>query len=67
MTIPHREPQKPSFREASKDALLLVLHPLVRWLSIMRVRPDTLTVIGWTWRSAPPSCSAWDTRGSPVS
>ena len=48
MTIPHREPQKPSFREASKDALLLVLHPLVRWLSIMRVRPDTLTVIGWT-------------------
>jgi CDP-diacylglycerol--glycerol-3-phosphate 3-phosphatidyltransferase len=48
MTIPHREPQKPSFREASKDALLLILHPLVRWLSIMRIRPDTLTVIGWT-------------------
>ena len=48
MTIPHREPQKPSFREASKEALLLVLRPLVRWLSIMRVRPDTLTVIGWT-------------------
>src|SRR5215203_1407416 len=48
MTIPHREPHKPSFREASKNALLLVLRPLVRWLSIMRVRPDTLTVIGWT-------------------
>jgi CDP-diacylglycerol--glycerol-3-phosphate 3-phosphatidyltransferase len=49
MTVPHREPGKPaSFREASKDALLFVLHPLVRGLSIMRVRPDTLTVIGWT-------------------
>ena len=42
------EPHKPSFREASKDALFVILHPLVRWLSIMRVRPDTLTVIGWT-------------------
>ena len=49
MTVPHHEPHKPSsFRETSKDALLLVLRPLVRWLSIMRVRPDTLTVIGWT-------------------
>jgi CDP-diacylglycerol--glycerol-3-phosphate 3-phosphatidyltransferase len=48
MTIPHREPQKSSFREASKEALLLFLRPLVRWLSVMRVRPDTLTVIGWT-------------------
>jgi CDP-diacylglycerol---glycerol-3-phosphate 3-phosphatidyltransferase len=48
VTIPHREPQKPSFREASKNALLHLLRPLVRWLSVMRVRPDTLTVIGWT-------------------
>jgi CDP-diacylglycerol---glycerol-3-phosphate 3-phosphatidyltransferase len=49
MTVPHHEPHKPSsFREASKDALLFLLRPLVRWLSIMRVRPDTLTVIGWT-------------------
>jgi phosphatidylinositol phosphate synthase len=48
MTIPHREPHKSSFREASKEALLIVLAPLVRWLSVMRVRPDTLTVIGWT-------------------
>jgi CDP-diacylglycerol---glycerol-3-phosphate 3-phosphatidyltransferase len=49
MTIPRREPHEPtSFRKASKDALLLVLHPLVRWLSVMRVRPDTLTVVGWT-------------------
>src|SRR5215213_6457972 len=48
MTIPHHEPGKPSFREASKEALLLVLRPFVRWLSVMRVRPDTLTVVGWT-------------------
>ena len=49
MTVPHREPHKPSsFKEASKDALLFVLRPLIRWLSVMRVRPDTLTVIGWT-------------------
>jgi CDP-diacylglycerol--glycerol-3-phosphate 3-phosphatidyltransferase len=49
MTVPHREPHEPSsFRKASKDALLLVLRPLVRWLSVMRVRPDTLTVVGWT-------------------
>ncbi len=49
MTVPHREPHKSSsFRETSKDTLLLVLRPLVRWLSVMRVRPDTLTVVGWT-------------------
>ena len=49
MTIPHREPSKhSSFRKASKDALLFVLRPLVRCLSVMRVRPDTLTVVGWT-------------------
>ncbi len=48
MSLPHHEPRKPfSFKEASKDALLLVLRPLVRWLSSMRVRPDTLTVVGW--------------------
>ena len=46
MSLPHREPS--SFKGASKDALLLVLRPLVRWLSAMRVRPDTLTVLGWT-------------------
>ena len=48
MTIPHHEPGKPSFRETSKEALLFVLRPAVRWLSVMRVRPDTLTVVGWT-------------------
>ena len=46
MTIPHREPGK-TFRETSKEVLLFALRPLVRWLSVMRVRPDTLTVIGW--------------------
>jgi len=48
MTVPHREPHKSNFKGASKDVLLLVLRPLVRWLSVMRVRPDTLTVVGWT-------------------
>jgi len=49
VTVPHREPRKASsFREASKDVLLAVLRPLVKWLSDMRVRPDTLTVVGWT-------------------
>ena len=48
MSLPHREPRKPySFKTASKDALLTLLRPLVRWLSVMRVRPDTLTVVGW--------------------
>ena len=46
MSLPHREPS--SFKGATKDALLLVLRPLVRWLSAMRVRPDTLTIVGWT-------------------
>ena len=48
MTIPHREPGERTFRETSKEALLFVLRPLIRWLSVMRVRPDTLTLIGWT-------------------
>ena len=48
MMVPHREPHKPNFKNASKDVLLLVLRPFVRWLSVMRVRPDTLTVVGWT-------------------
>ena len=48
MTIPHQEPDKPTFRDASRGALLFLLRPLVRWLSVMRVRPDTLTVVGWT-------------------
>ncbi len=46
MSLPHREPRKPfSF----KDALRGLLHPLVRLLSALRVRPDTLTVLGWAF------------------
>lgn len=49
MGLPRREPGEPyPFREVSKDALLFALRPLVRLLSEMRVRPDTLTVVGWT-------------------
>jgi len=34
-------------KEASKDAFHQLLRPLVRLLSALRVRPDTLTVLGW--------------------
>jgi CDP-diacylglycerol---glycerol-3-phosphate 3-phosphatidyltransferase len=45
LSLPHREPREPfSF----KDAVRQLLYPLVRLLSALRVRPDTLTVLGWT-------------------
>jgi len=45
LSLPHREPRKPfSF----KDAVRQLLYPLVRLLSALRVRPDTLTILGWT-------------------
>jgi CDP-diacylglycerol--glycerol-3-phosphate 3-phosphatidyltransferase len=48
LSLPHREPRKPfSLKEASKDAFRQFLQPLVRLLSALRVRPDTLTVLGW--------------------
>ena len=48
MSLPHREPREPfSFKETSKEAFRQLLHPLVRLLSALRVRPDTLTVLGW--------------------
>jgi CDP-diacylglycerol--glycerol-3-phosphate 3-phosphatidyltransferase len=48
LSLPHREPREPfSFKEASKDAFRQLLHPLVRLLSALRVRPDTLTILGW--------------------
>ncbi len=48
MSLPHREPRKPfSFKEASEEAFRQLLRPLVRLLSALRVRPDTLTVLGW--------------------
>lgn len=52
MSVPHREPRKPlslrTLKDSSKNAVRQVLHPLVRLLSALRVRPDTLTVLGWT-------------------
>ena len=48
MSLPHREPRERfSVKEASRYALLQVLGPLIRLLSAMRVRPDTLTTTGW--------------------
>ena len=44
MSLPHREPREPfSFKDAARQ----LLYPLVRLLSALRVRPDTLTVLGW--------------------
>ena len=49
MSLPHREPfSLRRLKDASKEALLLLLGPLVRLLSTLRVRPDALTVCGWT-------------------
>ena len=45
MSLPHREPRKPF---SLKDAFRQLLHPLVRFLSALSVRPNTLTVLGWT-------------------
>ena len=48
MSLPHGEPRKPfSIKETTKEAFRQLLHPLVRLLSALRVRPDTLTVLGW--------------------
>ena len=48
MSLPHGEPRKPfSIKEAFRDALRQLLHPLVRLLLALRVRPDTLTILGW--------------------
>jgi CDP-diacylglycerol--glycerol-3-phosphate 3-phosphatidyltransferase len=44
LSLPHREPRKPFSFEASVRQLL---YPLVRLLSTLRIRPDTLTVLGW--------------------
>ncbi|HSL00497.1 MAG TPA: CDP-alcohol phosphatidyltransferase family protein [Rubrobacteraceae bacterium] len=51
MSVPHREPRKPfstrALKDFSKNTVRQVLHPLVRLLSALKVRPDTLTVLGW--------------------
>jgi CDP-diacylglycerol--glycerol-3-phosphate 3-phosphatidyltransferase len=44
VSLPHREPREPfSFKDAARQ----LLYPLVRLLSALRVRPDTLTILGW--------------------
>ena len=44
MSLPHQEPREPlSFKESLRQ----LLNPLVWLLSTMRVRPDTLTFMGW--------------------
>lgn len=44
MSLPHRSSRKPfSYKEAFRQ----LLNPLVHLLSAMRVRPDTLTLLGW--------------------
>jgi CDP-diacylglycerol--glycerol-3-phosphate 3-phosphatidyltransferase len=45
LSLPHREPRRPF---SIKDSLRQLLHPLVRLLSALQVRPDTLTFLGWT-------------------
>jgi CDP-diacylglycerol---glycerol-3-phosphate 3-phosphatidyltransferase len=45
LSLPHREPRKPF---SLKDTFRQFLHPLVRLLSALKVRPDTLTILGWT-------------------
>ncbi|CAN5171457.1 CDP-alcohol phosphatidyltransferase family protein [soil metagenome] len=45
MGLPHREPRRSSSYEESFRQLL---QPLARRLTAMRVRPDTLTHVGWT-------------------
>jgi CDP-diacylglycerol--glycerol-3-phosphate 3-phosphatidyltransferase len=48
LSFPHREPRKPfSVMEISKETFRQLLHPLVRRLAALRVRPDTLTILGW--------------------
>jgi len=44
LSLPHREPREPF---SYKESLRQLLNPLVRLLSMMRVRPDTLTFLGW--------------------
>ncbi len=52
MSIPHGEPRKPfsarALKDSSANALRRLLHPLVRLLSALKVRPDALTIMGWT-------------------
>jgi CDP-diacylglycerol--glycerol-3-phosphate 3-phosphatidyltransferase len=44
--MPHREPRRPLFR---KETFRRLIYPLVRVLSAMRIRPDSLTAMGWAF------------------
>jgi CDP-diacylglycerol--glycerol-3-phosphate 3-phosphatidyltransferase len=44
--VPHREPRRPLFR---KETFRQLIYPLVRVLSAMRIRPDSLTAMGWAF------------------
>ncbi len=44
MSLPHRGRREPL---SYKESFRRLLDPLVRLLTTMRVRPDTLTVLGW--------------------
>lgn len=44
--MPHREPRRPLFR---KETFRQLIYPLVRVLSAMRIRPDSLTAMGWAF------------------
>ena len=46
MNLPHREPGQPY---PYKEALRGLLHPLVRLLSSLKVKPDSLTAAGWAF------------------
>lgn len=46
MNVPHREPGQPY---PYKEALRGLLYPLVRLLSSLKVRPDSLTATGWAF------------------
>ena len=46
MGMPHREPRRPFFR---KETFRRLIYPLVRVISAMRIRPDSLTAMGWAF------------------
>ena len=46
MNLPHREPGQPY---PYKEALRSLLNPLVRFLSSLKVGPDSLTATGWAF------------------
>ncbi|MEW6636401.1 MAG: CDP-alcohol phosphatidyltransferase family protein [Actinomycetota bacterium] len=47
MSLPHRERERASLKDVLYSGFRRLLHPLVRLLSALRVRPNTLTVVGW--------------------